>query len=82
LDKGLSPDIFEIKASETLLTENFKNLAKFESISDIPIDSKGLIYAGNSNQNRLQGKAISWRDFTDFRKPNKSSLSFSLYKNL
>lgn len=66
LDKGLSLDVFEIKASETLLTENFKGLSKFEGISDLPIDSKGLIYAGKSNQNRLQGKVISWSDFTDF----------------
>lgn len=46
-DTGLSLDIFETKASETLMTENIK----------------GLVYAGKSNQNRLQGKVISWRDF-------------------
>jgi hypothetical protein len=66
LDKGLSLDVFEIKASETVLTDNFKGLAKFEAISNLPIVIKGLIYAGTSNQNRLQGKLISWKDFADF----------------
>ncbi|SDC92492.1 hypothetical protein SAMN04488104_1009102 [Algoriphagus faecimaris] len=64
LDKGLSLEIFEIKASTTVMTENFKGLTKFEQISDLPITGKGLIYAGTSNQNRLQGKVISWRDFS------------------
>ena len=40
----------EIKASETILTENFKGLAKFEQISDIPLTTKGLVYAGDLNE--------------------------------
>ncbi|WP_026966369.1 ATP-binding protein [Algoriphagus terrigena] len=66
LDQGLTLDIFEIKASETILTENFKGLAKFEQISDISLTAKGLIYAGDHNQNRSYGQVISWRDFPKF----------------
>lgn len=66
LDKGTSLDIFEMKASETVLTENFKGLAKFESISTIPLSSKGLVNAGSLNQKRSYGNVISWRDFPDF----------------
>lgn len=69
LDQGLSLDVFEIKASETILTENFKGLAKFEQISDIPLTAKGLIYAGDQNQKRSHGQVISWRDFPKFQLP-------------
>ncbi|MFN3999770.1 ATP-binding protein [Algoriphagus sp.] len=66
LDQGLSLDIFEIKASETILTENFKGLTKFEQISDIPLNTKGLINTGDLNQKRSHGHVISWRDFPKF----------------
>jgi uncharacterized protein len=66
LDQGLSLDIFEIKASETILTENFKGLTKFEQISDIPLNTKGLINAGDLNQKRSHGQVISWKDFPSF----------------
>lgn len=66
LEKGLSLDIFEIKASETVLTENFKGLTKFEQISNIPLNTKGLINAGDLNQKRSYGQVISWKDFPNF----------------
>jgi uncharacterized protein len=66
LDQGLSLDVFEIKASETVFTKNFKGLTKFEEISDIPLNTKGLINAGDLNQKRSHGQVISWRDFPKF----------------
>lgn len=66
LDQGLSLDVFEIKASETVLTENFKGLTKFAQISDIPLNTKGLINAGDLNQKRSHGQVISWKDFPKF----------------
>jgi predicted AAA+ superfamily ATPase len=66
LDQGLSLDVFEIKASQTVFTENFKGLSKFEQISDIPLNTKGLINAGDLNQKRSYGQVISWRDFPKF----------------
>lgn len=66
LDHGLNLDIFEIKASETILTKNFDGLAKFEGISDLPISKKGLVYAGDLNQKRSYGQVISWKDFPEF----------------
>lgn len=62
LDKGLSLEILEMKASTTVLTENFNNLTMFGETSDLTISEKGNIYAGTSNQNRLQGKVISCLD--------------------
>jgi predicted AAA+ superfamily ATPase len=66
LDQGLSLDIFEIKASETILTKNFDGLSKFEGISDLPISKKGLVYAGDLNQKRSHGQVISWKGFPEF----------------
>jgi hypothetical protein len=63
VDQGLSLDVYEIKATETILTEHFKGLEKFGQISDIPLGTKGLIYAGDLNQKRSHGQVISWRDF-------------------
>ena len=66
LDKGVSLEIFEIKASETIMTKNFDGLAKFEGISDIPISKKGLVHAGDLNQKRSYGQVISWKEFSEF----------------
>lgn len=63
LDKGLSLEIFEIKAGETILTKHFEGLTKFEGISEIPVSKKALIFAGELNQKRSQGSVISWKDF-------------------
>lgn len=66
VDKGLSLDVYEIKATETILTEHFKGFEKFEQISDIPMTAKGLIYSGDLNQKRSHGRVICWRDFPGF----------------
>ncbi|MHA7131679.1 ATP-binding protein [Algoriphagus namhaensis] len=66
LDQGLSVDVYEIKATETILTEHFKGLEKFGQISDIPLTAKGLIYAGDLNQKRSNEQVICWRDFPGF----------------
>ena len=67
VDQGLSLDVYEIKGTETILTEHFKSLEKFEQISGIPLTTKGLIYAGDLNQKRTHGQVISWKDFPNFR---------------
>jgi hypothetical protein len=66
VDQGVNLDAYEIKASETILTENFNGLAKFEQIATSPLRTKGLIYAGDLNQKRTAGQVISWRDFPGF----------------
>jgi predicted AAA+ superfamily ATPase len=66
VDQGINLDAFEIKASETILTENFNGLTKFEQIASSPLRTKGLIYAGDLNQKRTAGQVISWRDFPGF----------------
>jgi hypothetical protein len=66
VDQGINLDAYEIKASETILTENFNGLAKFEQIASSPLRIKGLIYAGDLNQKRSAGQVISWKDFPGF----------------
>lgn len=56
---------FEIKSSQTLKSEFFKNLESFQDIAGMPSDNAYLIYAGNENQNRLYGHARSWKDLPD-----------------
>lgn len=43
VDQGLSLDVYEIKATETILTEHFKGLEKSGEISDIPLTAKRLM---------------------------------------
>jgi len=56
----------EIKSSQTLKTEFFKNLEFFQKISGTPPEQSFLIYAGTENQNRLLGSARSWDNFPVF----------------
>jgi predicted AAA+ superfamily ATPase len=63
VDKGDEMDIFEFKASQTIKTEMFDGLNKFEEISQIQNLKKHLVYGGNESQIRSSGKLLSWKDF-------------------
>lgn len=56
----------EIKSSQTLKSEFFKNLAFFQKISGTPPEQSFLIYAGTENQIRQQGSARSWNNLPAF----------------
>jgi len=55
--------LFEIKSSETILNEQFKGLAYFETTHPSATFAKHLVYAGNENQERTQARVLSWRKF-------------------
>jgi predicted AAA+ superfamily ATPase len=55
--------LFEIKSSETILNEQFKGLAYFETTHPSANFAKHLVYAGNENQERTQARVLSWRKF-------------------
>lgn len=63
IDKGEKMEIIEFKASETIKTEMFNGLMKFEQISEIKNLKKSLIYGGNTSQKRTAGNLVSWLDF-------------------
>ena len=53
-------DIFEIKSSQTILTDHFKGLDFFEKLAPDNIANKTLIYGGHEPQNRSKGAVRSW----------------------
>ena len=55
--------LFEIKSSETILNEQFKGLAYFETTHPSANFAKHLVYAGNENQERTQARVLPWRKF-------------------
>lgn len=63
VDKGDQIDIFEFKASQTIKTQMFDGLAKFEEISQIKNLNKSLVYGGNTSQKRSAGNLVSWLEF-------------------
>ena len=56
-------DIFEIKSSQTAMTDQFKGLDYFESLTPEKIASKTVIYGGEENQKRTKGDIKSWHSF-------------------
>lgn len=63
VDKGDQMDIIEFKASETIKTQMFDGLSKFEEISQIKNLNKSLVYGGDTSQKRSAGNLVSWREF-------------------
>jgi predicted AAA+ superfamily ATPase len=63
VDKGDQMDIIEFKASQTIKTQMFDGLAKFEEISQIKNLNKSLVYGGNTSQKRSAGNLVSWLEF-------------------
>ena len=55
-------DIFEIKASETINSSQFKGMDFVEKISVDKVASKTLIYGGNDNQIRSNYTVKAWHD--------------------
>lgn len=58
-DNGFSA--FEIKATQTITSDLFKNLDKFELNASPKKVEKTLIYGGLANQTRSQYKILSWK---------------------
>lgn len=58
-DEGFS--VFEIKATQTVTPDLFKNLNKFEVTASSKKVEKTLIYGGSENQKRSEYKVLSWQ---------------------
>ncbi len=54
-------DIFEIKASQTILSNQFKGLNFLQNIAPHAVSAKTLIYGGLENQSRTEYNVKSWR---------------------
>lgn len=63
VDKGDQMDIIEFKASQTIKTQMFDGLTKFEEISQIKNLNKSIVYGGDTTQKRSAGNLVSWREF-------------------
>ncbi|ARS42299.1 hypothetical protein CA265_22620 [Sphingobacteriaceae bacterium GW460-11-11-14-LB5] len=61
-DNGFSA--FEIKATQTITSDLFKNLDKFELNASLQKVEKTLIYGGLDNQKRSRHKILSWKSMT------------------
>jgi predicted AAA+ superfamily ATPase len=56
----------EIKASQTMKSDFFKNLTFFQQIAHVPSEQCYVVYSGTDEQNRLHGKACSWLNMPQF----------------
>jgi uncharacterized protein len=54
-------DIFEIKASQTIMSEQFKGLDFLQNIAFNAVGKKTLIYGGTDNQTRTHYNVKGWR---------------------
>jgi uncharacterized protein len=54
-------DIFEIKASQTIMSEQFKGLDFLQNIASNAVGKKTLIYGGTDNQTRTHYNVKGWR---------------------
>ena len=61
-EKGFS--IFEIKATQTITSELFREMDRFEQLSDPVKVNKTLIYAGAQNQKRTRYNVLSWKNIS------------------
>lgn len=55
-------NLIEIKATETIKTDMFKGLNYFEKLKPEIIESKSIVHTGLFNQERTNGKIVSWND--------------------
>jgi uncharacterized protein len=61
IQEGSKLNLIEFKATQTIMPDLFKGLAYFEKLSDREI-TKTLVYGGDDNQERSQGRIVSWKD--------------------
>jgi len=55
--------LFEIKATQTILSDVFKGIALFGKHSGRHNLTKNVVYGGNGSQERSYGRIKSWKDF-------------------
>lgn len=63
VQKPTGNEVFEIKATQTIMPDLFKGLNYFSNLAKEDDLKKTLVYGGLENQSRTAGKVISWKDF-------------------
>lgn len=65
IEKNLKLFALEMKASETITSNFFSNLLKWNEISATDSATNYLIYGGDQNQQRSSGNIIGWQSASD-----------------
>jgi predicted AAA+ superfamily ATPase len=65
MKKAQGFSIYEIKATQTIKNDLFKEMDRFEEISSPAAVTKTLIYGGVQNEKRTKYSVLSWRNITD-----------------
>jgi predicted AAA+ superfamily ATPase len=61
IEHGASLEAVEIKSAKTVHPDFFRGLEYFGNLAQIDSSQRTLIYGGNEDFNRPQGKVRSWR---------------------
>lgn len=64
IDRGDKLIPIEIKSGETIVPAFFNSLSDWKKISESTQEQGIIIYGGDKNQSRSQGKVLSWREST------------------
>ena len=59
--------LYEIKATETVNSDLFRQMDRFEAIASPANAAKTLIYGGSQGQNRTNYRVVSWRDVSELQ---------------
>jgi predicted AAA+ superfamily ATPase len=57
--------LFEIKATQTISSDLFREMDRFEALASPVTVNKTLIYGGLENEKRSRYKVLSWRNISD-----------------
>ena len=63
IDEGLTLNLVEFKATQTIMTDLFNGLNFFEKVSKKAHLTKTLVYSGDKYQNRTAGNVVPWFEF-------------------
>lgn len=63
--KGQDFSIYEIKATQTISNNLFKEMDRFEQISAPAKVNKTLIYDGAENEKRTRYNVLGWKNISD-----------------
>ena len=63
IDEGLTLNLVEFKATQTIMTDLFNGLIFFEKVSKKAHLTKTLVYSGDKYQSRTAGNVVPWFEF-------------------
>lgn len=66
IDKGNETIPVEIKSGETFSASFFSAINEWSKIADVDLEKNNVIYGGDVNQQRSNGKIVGWREASTF----------------